>query len=270
MPVTGEARGAVVVTGAAGGIGAAVAAAFAARSAPIALLDHDPAVHAVRARLAAEYPDAESHSAIVDVTDRDAVDGAFDEAIATLGPPSVVVHAAGVIQTGPVAELTARQWDRVFGVNATGTVNVTRRAADDLVTAGGGALVVITSNAASTPRAGMAAYCASKAAAAAFSRSLGLEVAQHGVRVNLVSPGSTDTPMLRGMHAGDTGGDELTAAARERLLAGEPERFRLGIPLQRVAHAADVAEAVLFLASDAACHITLHDLRIDGGATLDM
>ncbi|MFC6011281.1 SDR family oxidoreductase [Nocardia lasii] len=263
MPVVAEEFGPVVITGAAGGIGAAVAAAFAHRGAPIALLDHDPAVHKVLAELGVD-----GYAGVVDVTDRDAVDRVFDEAVAALGAPAVVVHAAGVLETGPVAELTEAQWNRCLAVNATGTVNVTRRAATELVNAGGGAIVVVTSNAGATPRAGMAAYGASKAAAASFARALGLEVAGRGVRVNLVSPGSTDTPMLRVMWSAASGA--LAADARDRIVAGDPGSYKLGIPLRRVADSADVAEAVLFLASDAARHITLHDLRVDGGATLDM
>lgn len=265
MSVVAEAPGPVLITGAAGGIGAAVAAAFAADGAAIALLDHDPAVLELGARYGAR-----GYAAVVDVTDRDSVDKAFDAAIAALGRPATVVHAAGILETGPVAELTEAQWDRCLAVNATGTVNVTRRAAAELVAAGGGSIVVVTSNAGATPRAGMAAYGASKAAAASFARSLGLEVAGSGVRVNLVSPGSTDTPMLRGMWSADGTPDPLAAAARDRIVAGDPDGYKLGIPLRRVATAADVAAAVVFLASDAARHITLHDLRVDGGATLDM
>ena len=108
----------------------------------------------------------------------------------------------------------------------------------------------------------MAAYGASKAAATAYLRSLGLELAPHGIRCNVVSPGSTDTPMLRGMWSGD---DESPA-----VIAGDAASFRLGIPLGRIARPEDIAQTVLFLCSDAARHVTLHDLRVDGGATLDM
>lgn len=262
---SGEPRGAVIVTGAAGGIGAAVAAAFAARGTPVALLDRDPAVRDVLDALPGP-----GYAGELDVTDAESVASAFDAAVAALGPPAAVVHAAGVLLTGPAADLTEADWDRCLAVNATGTVHVTRRAATELAAAGGGAIVVVTSNAAGAPRAGMAAYGASKAAAAAFARALGLEVAARGVRVNLVSPGSTDTPMLRGMWSGDGTSAALADAARDRIVAGDPDSYKLGIPLRRIASPGDVAEAVVFLASDAARHITLHDLRVDGGATLDM
>src|SRR5690606_18000740 len=115
-------------------------------------------------------------------------------------------------------------------------------------------------------RVGMAAYGAAKAAATAFTRSLALQVAPLGVRVNVVSPGSTDTAMLRGMF----GGTPLDDVAETALLDGDPAVYRLGIPLRRIAAPDDIASAVHFLASDGARHITMHDLRVDGGATLDM
>ena len=124
-----------------------------------------------------------------------------------------------------------------------------------------GAIAVVSSNAATTPRAGMAAYAASKAAATQFTRCLGLELAPHGIRVNIVSPGSTDTAMQRAMWA--------LGSSREAVIAGDPARWRLGIPLAKIATPDEIARAVLFLLSDQASHITLHDLRVDGGATLD-
>jgi Enoyl-(Acyl carrier protein) reductase len=111
----------------------------------------------------------------------------------------------------------------------------------------------------------MAAYAASKAAVAAFTRCLGLELAAHGTRCNVVSPGSTDTPMLRALPALATGSADTLLDA---CIAGAPERFRVGIPLGRVAQPADIAEAVLFLLTDRARHITVQELIIDGGATL--
>jgi 2,3-dihydro-2,3-dihydroxybenzoate dehydrogenase len=106
----------------------------------------------------------------------------------------------------------------------------------------------------------MAAYAASKAAAAHFTRCLGLELAGLGIRCNVVSPGSTDTPMQRALWTDDAG--------VEAVVAGRPDLFKPGIPLGRIAAAEDVADAVVFLASDRARHITMHDLYVDGGATL--
>jgi 2,3-dihydro-2,3-dihydroxybenzoate dehydrogenase len=123
-----------------------------------------------------------------------------------------------------------------------------------------GVIVTVASNASSVPRQQMAAYAASKAASTQFTRCLGLELAEFGIRCNVVSPGSTDTDMQRQLWTSPDG--------ERAAIAGSPASFRLGIPLGRIANAADIAEAVCFMASDSARHITMHDLRVDGGATL--
>ncbi|WP_280346351.1 SDR family oxidoreductase [Nocardia neocaledoniensis] len=271
----------VVVTGAAGGIGAAIAARFAARDRVVSLWDLDPAVHETAASLddaierdhagsagaaTASTQRATVHGVTVDITDPDAVNAAYDRLTAEHGTVEVLAHAAGVMVDGTPLALDPARWSHCLAVNATGTMLVTQRAATDMAAAGRGAIVVVSSNAAATPRIGMAAYGAAKAAATAFTKSLALQVAPLGVRVNLVSPGSTDTAMLRDMF----GGDPLDAAAETALLDGDPAAYRLGIPLRRIAAPADIASAVDFLASDGARHITMHDLRVDGGATLDM
>ncbi|MBC7300503.1 MAG: SDR family oxidoreductase [Nocardia sp.] len=282
----------VVVTGAAGGIGAAIAARFAAEDRVVSLWDLDPAVHETAAAIAATAASANHthpsddatphrsdgsavaatasgtgvHGVTVDITDADAVRAAFDRLTAEYGTVEVLAHAAGVMVGGAALELDPADWTRCLTVNATGTMLVTQRAATEMAAAGRGSIVVISSNAAAAPRVGMAAYGAAKAAAASFTRSLALQVAPLGVRVNLVSPGSTDTAMLRDMF----GGTPLDDAAQHALLDGDPAAYRLGIPLRRIAAPADIASAVHFLASDGARHITMHDLRVDGGATLDM
>lgn len=255
----------VVVTGAAAGIGAAVAGALAPDARAISLWDRDARVHDVASEIASGTAGV-VRAVEVDVTDRAAVEDAFDRLVAECGVPDVLVHAAGIMRAGTALDTSAQDWDRSLSVNATGTMYVTQRAAREMVAARRGSIVVVSSNAASTPRVGMAAYCASKAAATAYTRALALQVAPHGVRVNLVSPGSTDTAMLRGLYDDQA----LDNAALASLLDGEPEAYRLGIPLRRIAAPADIAAAVRFLVSDDARHITLHDLRVDGGATLDM
>ncbi|MGY0503516.1 SDR family oxidoreductase [Nocardia sp. FBN12] len=292
---SGESRGRiVVVTGAAGGIGAAIAARFAGEARVLSLWDRDPAVHTAAAAVAASAggrlsrdtdavstsaargaatgargtayaPTQSVHGVEVDVSDAGSVRAAFDRLVTEYGPPDVVVHAAGLMVGGSALELDPQDWARCLTVNATGTMLVTQRAAAEMVSAGRGAIVVVSSNAAATPRVGMAAYGAAKAAATAFTRSLALQVAPLGVRVNLVSPGSTDTPMLRDMFGGT-----VDDAAENALLDGDPSVYRLGIPLRRIATPADIAGSVHFLASEDARHITMHDLRVDGGATLDM
>lgn len=245
-----------VVTGAASGVGRAVATDLAEHGARIAAVDVDPAGLA-ETILALEADGHKAHAFPSDVTDTTGVEALFDEAEALLGPVTVVVNAAGTLTTGPVADCADQDWHRMIAVNATGVFAVGRAAARRMGPRGHGTLVTVASNAAGVPRSGMAAYAASKAAAVALTKSLGLELAPLGVRCNVVSPGSTDTPMLRAM-----------TADPQALIAGDPEHFKVGIPLGRLGRPEDVAAAVRFLVSDAARHITMHELYVDGGATL--
>jgi 2,3-dihydro-2,3-dihydroxybenzoate dehydrogenase len=234
--------GVALVTGAGQGIGRAVAAAFAAEGIRVAAVDRVPGVPYV-----------------ADVASAAQVDEVVAAVEADLGPIAVLVNVAGILRTGPVVEFRDQDWADTFAVNAGGVFNVSRAVARRMVPRRSGVIVTVSSNAAGVPRAGMAAYAASKAAATHFTKSLGLELAPYGIRCNVVAPGSTDTPMQRAL---------WTGAGPAAVIAGDPAGFRTGIPLGRLAEPADIADAVLFLASDRARHITMHDLYVDGGATL--
>lgn len=248
-----------LVTGAAGGIGEAVVRALAAEGVAVAAVDAN--AEALNP-LVKELSEA-GHRVLgftVDVTSSAEVDLAVERAERELGPIGYLVNAAGVLRVGTGASLTDDDWDTTFAVNATGVFHVSRAVANRMIPRGSGAIVTLASNAARTPRWNMAAYAASKAAASSFTKCLGLELAQHGIRCNVVAPGSTDTPMLTSLWSG---GDALRVS-----IEGAPETFRVGIPMGRLARPADVADAVLFLLSDRAAHITLQDLTVDGGAAL--
>ncbi|MBB6174379.1 2,3-dihydro-2,3-dihydroxybenzoate dehydrogenase [Nocardiopsis mwathae] len=245
-----------LVTGAASGIGAAVVGALVREGAAVAAVDIDSDGLAELAdrtdgRVVPFTADVADAAAIADVVDRTEHD---------LGPIGTGVSAAGILRPGRLCETTDADWADTFAVNTTGVFLVLREIARRMVPRGRGSLVTVASNAAGVPRAGMGGYAASKAAAAMLTRCLGLELAPHGIRCNVVSPGSTDTPMQRLLWADE---DD-----RARVIAGTPEQFRVGIPLGRIADPADIADAVLFLASDSARHITMQNLYVDGGATL--
>lgn len=254
MKPTGLEGKLALVTGAAGGIGAAVVQALTDAGARVAATDLPSQALDGLAR------DGLVRTEAMDVSDGAAVEAVFDRVESSWGPVDLVAHVSGVLSTTLVADTSDEEWRRVFAVNADGAFHVGRAAARRLGPRGRGAIVVVSSNAAGVPRQAMAAYAASKAAATMFTRCLGLELAPTGVRCNIVAPGSTLTPMQTGMWADDNGG--------ARVIAGIPEAFKAGIPLGKLATPEDIADAVLFLLSDRAAHITMTDLYVDGGATL--
>ncbi|NEC63527.1 2,3-dihydro-2,3-dihydroxybenzoate dehydrogenase [Streptomyces sp. SID9727] len=251
-----------LVTGAGRGIGEAVVRTLVARGCRV--LATDAAPEGVDA-LAREH-DGDVVARALDVTDAAAVEALVAEAEDTLGALDITVNVAGILRCSPVTELTDEDWRATFAVNTDGVFHVSRSVGRRMADRGAGSIVTVASNAAGIPRTTMAAYAASKAAAVMFTKCLGLELAPRGVRCNTVSPGSTLTDMQRGMWPADEAHDDGPAA--QRVIAGDPASYRTGIPLGRIADPADIAEAVAFLVSDRARHITLHDLYVDGGATL--
>ncbi|MGW5646286.1 2,3-dihydro-2,3-dihydroxybenzoate dehydrogenase [Saccharopolyspora sp. NPDC003752] len=259
MNRTGIGGKVAIVTGAGQGIGAAVTTALAELGATVAAVDRNgEQAEAVAAELTGRGHAVHAYRA--DVADAAAVNDVVDRVERTHGPIDVLANVAGVLQVGTVQELTDEDWHRTFAVNTTGVFNLSRAVSRHMIGRRRGAIVTVSSNAAGVPRHGMSAYAASKAAATLFTKSLGLELAEHGIRCNVVAPGSTDTEMQRGMWADERGA--------ERVIAGSPETFKAGIPLRKLATPQDIADAVVFLASDQAGHITMHDLYVDGGATL--
>lgn len=251
-----------MVTGAAGGIGAAVSRTLAAQGRAVAILDCDG-----RGLAAREQEMVAAGGTVVglvtNVADGVAVEAAVAAAEDQLGQLDVLVNAAGVLRTGQAVDIDPASWARSFAVNTDGVLHASAAVGRRMRDRGRGSIVTVASNAAGVPRSGMAAYAASKAAAMMFTRCLGLELASAGVRCNIVCPGSTDTPMLRELFP--NGEDRACAAAA---IAGSPVQYRVGIPLGRVADPEDIADAVAFLCSDRARHITMQALYVDGGATL--
>lgn len=239
----------VWVTGAGQGIGYTTALAFAQAGADVIGLDKHFSD--------GDYP---FRTEVLDITDVKAVREVCQRLLTENDRLDVLVNGAGILRMGATDELSDDDWQDCLAVNAGGAFNMFRYTLPVFRRQRYGAIVSIASNAAHVPRIGMSAYCASKAALRSLCLSVGLEMAPYGVRCNLVSPGSTDTPMQRGMWTDPTG--------EQKTIAGFPEQFKLGIPLGKIGTPEDVANAVLFMASDRAGHITMQDIVIDGGATL--
>ncbi|HEY1133042.1 MAG TPA: SDR family oxidoreductase [Nocardioides sp.] len=250
------ARSGALVVGAAGGIGAATTALLASRGHDVVGVDRDAD------RLATTPGLSESH--VLDLAGPDlgpALEALVDDVETRRGPVERLVLTAGVLRTGSVLATDPDDWQHHFAVNATATWQALRVVGARMSARGRGAIVVVSSNAARVPRTGMAAYAASKAAATAVARCAALELAPHGVRCNVVEPGSTDTAMQRDLWP------DPVAGARNAV-AGDPSAYRVGIPLGRIGSPEDVAEVVVFLLSDAARHVTLQSVLVDGGASL--
>ena len=241
----------VVVTGGGSGIGRAVVHRFVSSGATVAVLDRD--VEAARETLAlADHDDGLAIAC--DVSDPHAVDRAFTTILESAHGVDVVVNAAGVGSYAWTHELSRDEWDRILSINATGTFLVCRRALEPLLAGGGGAIVNIASVSGLRGRAHAAAYCASKGAVIALSRTLAAEYASRGVRVNVVAPGGVDTPLVTSFRPPE--GSDARLGARTRSL------------LDRLADPEEIATAVVQMASPSAGFVVGATMIVDGGASL--
>lgn len=239
----------VWVTGAGKGIGYATAQAFVEAGAQVMGFDCEFALQ--------DYPFA---TEVMDVADAGEVAEICQRVLAHNERLDVLVNAAGILRMGATDSLSSQDWQQTFAVNVGGAFNLFQQTMAQFRRQQGGAIVTVASDAAHTPRIGMSAYGASKAALKSLALTVGLELAGSGVRCNLVSPGSTDTDMQRTLWVSDD--------AEQQRIRGFGEQFKLGIPLGKIARPQEIANTILFLASDLASHITLQDVVVDGGSTL--
>ncbi|MFC9710708.1 2,3-dihydro-2,3-dihydroxybenzoate dehydrogenase [Paenibacillus sp. NPDC056933] len=259
MSYTGIDGKVAVVTGAAQGIGQSVARLFAEQGAIVAAVDiREDQLNQLVTDLRNQGHQATACP--VDISDHQAVEAVVQLIEETVGPIGILVNAAGVLYTGAVSELRDEEWTKTFDVNTHGVFYMSRAVVRNMAERQSGAIVTVGSNASGVPRMHMSAYAASKAASTIFTKCLALEYASQHIRCNIVSPGSTDTAMQRALWQDEQGAQEV--------IAGSQEDYRLGIPLNRLALPSDIADSVLFMVSDQARHITMHDLCVDGGATL--
>ncbi|AAO69872.1 MULTISPECIES: 2,3-dihydro-2,3-dihydroxybenzoate dehydrogenase EntA [Salmonella] len=239
----------VWVTGAGKGIGYATALAFVDAGARVIGFDREFTQE--------NYPFA---TEVMDVADAAQVAQVCQRVLQKTPRLDVLVNAAGILRMGATDALNVDDWQQTFAVNVGGAFNLFSQTMAQFRRQQGGAIVTVASDAAHTPRIGMGAYGASKAALKSLALTVGLELAGCGVRCNVVSPGSTDTDMQRTLWVSED--------AEQQRIRGFGEQFKLGIPLGKIARPQEIANTILFLASDLASHITLQDIVVDGGSTL--
>jgi 2-keto-3-deoxy-L-fuconate dehydrogenase len=230
-----------LVTGAGSGIGAAVGRALHAEGADVTLADaRTDAVEALAGELGGR-----ARALTLDVRDEDGVRAA-------VGGLDVLANIAGIGSTTAAPDTPLDVWEDVFAVNARGTFLCCKHAIPSMVERGGGSIVNMASVAGLVGLRNRAAYCASKGAVVAFTRALAVDHVADGVRVNAVCPGTVDSPWVR----------RLVEDVGESL-----DALRARQPMGRLGRTDEIAEAVLYLASDAAAFVTGTALVIDGGLT---
>ena len=233
-----------IVTGGASGIGLASARLFAQAGARVAVVDRDAAALSKLSDMLAIK---------ADVTDPAAVDTAHATVRKAFGPVTVLMTASGISNGKTIEDTTLEEWDEVFRVNVRGTYLWMRAVLPGM--GPGSAIVTVASQLAIAGGRGNAAYIASKGAIISLTRSVAVDVAARGIRVNALAPGATETPML----ARSFGRRPDPAAAR----AASEARHAMG----RLGRAEEIAQAALYLASDAASFTTGVVLPVDGGWT---
>jgi NAD(P)-dependent dehydrogenase (short-subunit alcohol dehydrogenase family) len=234
-----------VITGGASGIGAATARRFAAEGAHVAVIDRDPA----GAEAVADEIGGQAYA--LDVRDGGAVEHAVSQIVSVHGRIDVLVNNAGTGDLRPLHTVDDKVWHRLIDVNLTGTFNATRSVVPHMLEAGGGAIVNNASLSGLMPTRNEAPYSAAKAGVIALTKSGALEYGPT-VRVNCVAPGHVRTP--------------LTIVWEQIPEAFEP--IAAAIPLGRIGEAGEVAEVILFLASERSSYITGQTIVVDGGAML--
>lgn len=239
-----------VVTGASGGLGRAIASELAQAGMRIALLDYDErGAASVAAELAGTGADAIGIGC--DVSAQASVTAAAGRVSATFGAPDLLVNNAAVLRPGALDTLALGDWNAMIAVNLTGYFLCAQTFGRAMLDAGKGAIVHVASIAAHHPQGGSGAYSVTKAGVAMLSRQLATEWGPRGIRSNVVCPGLVRTPMSEPFYTAP----------------GVLEKRTAVVPMRRIGAPADIADAVVFLASDRASYISGEEITVDGGFT---
>ncbi|WP_213953440.1 MULTISPECIES: 2-hydroxycyclohexanecarboxyl-CoA dehydrogenase [unclassified Variovorax] len=246
----------VALTGGGGGIGGATCRRFAAEGAVVAVLDMNlEAAQRVAEGIRANGGKAEAFRC--DITDRASVDAAIAAVESTLGPIDVLVNNAGWDVFKPFTKTEPAQWDKLIAINLTGALHMHHAVLPGMASRKAGRIVNIASDAGRVGSSGEAVYAACKGGLISFSKTIAREHARHGITVNVVCPGPTDTALFADYKEG--------AGNPEKLM----EAFTRAIPLGRIGQPDDLPGAILFFASDDAGFITGQVLSVSGGLTMN-
>jgi 2-hydroxycyclohexanecarboxyl-CoA dehydrogenase len=245
----------VVITGGGGGIGGATCRRFGAAGAKVAVLDRN--LDTAKVTAAAIVAAGGTALALAcDITSRDEVDKGVADVIAQLGAIDVLVNNAGWDIFKPFTKTQPVDWERLIAINLTGALHMHHAVLPGMVARKAGRIINISSDAARVGSSGEAVYAACKGGLVAFSKTIAREHARHGITVNVVCPGPTETALFAEYKEG----------------AGDPakleEAFRRAIPLGRIGQPDDLPGAILFFASDDAAYITGQVLSVSGGLTM--
>ncbi len=235
-----------LVTGATGGLGEAIARALHAQGAIVGL--HGTREEKLK-QLAAELGDR-SFVFPADLSDREAVKALGQKAEEEMGGVDILVNNAGVTRDGLFVRMSDEDWDTVLNVNLTSVFNLTRELTHPMMRRRGGRIINITSIVGVTGNPGQANYCASKAGLIGFTKSLAQEIASRNVTVNCIAPGFIESAMT----------DKLNDKQKEAIMGN--------IPMKRMGAGADIAAAVVYLASAEAGYVTGQTLHVNGGMAM--
>ena len=244
-----------LVTGGGSGIGRAVCLALAAEGRQVAVGDLNAEGAAETAQLVADAG-GRSLAVSMDVTSTDSVQQARLQVIDELGPIEVLVNCAGWDLLMPFLETEEAFWDKVIDINFKGMLRTVHTCLPSMIDGGWGRVINISSDAARVGSSLEAVYSGAKGGVISFTKTIAREMARKGVTANIVCPGPTDTPLLEGIVAASDDGEKVIGAMAR------------AVPMKRIGQPAEIASAVVYLASESASFVTGQTISVSGGLTM--
>ena len=244
-----------IITGAARGIGFAIAKRYLAEGAQVMIAD----INKNEAQNAADTLGDNAYSCLLDVSDQDSIESAMHSTLGTLGGIDILINGAAIFDLDGIVDITRSDFERVFSVNVTGTLFMMQAVAKQMIEQGeGGRIINMASQAGRRGEPLVATYCASKAAVISLTQSAGLNLIEHGINVNAIAPGVVD-----GAHWDDV---DARFAKAEGLALGEKKRqVGRSVPFGRMGTGEDLTGMAVFLASSDADYVVAQTYNVDGG-----